>query len=519
MDKERLNEDKAVGNYLYTLKASDRDGDCIDFSIKEGDSHFKIYNQTCTEATVSLKIELDYETADKHDVTWTLDDGHNSIMETAIKIYVLDVNDNAPEFSINPYFISLKEDEDIMTTILALSVTDADSGTNGEFTLNLINPNEFEDMFYLEVSTPDRAYIILNRTLDFEAIQDLLYLVVTAVDHGTGPLTGTTTVYIAQYTLPMFTRPYYFGHVAENQPLDTSVLEISAIDGGQPLQFSIPDINSDFWVETVFSPGGYQKGIIRTAKDFDRESLSEDEATIVFTVVAKEIDNFNQSSSASTSNVTIIVTIEDVNDVIPAFDSQSYIGLIHSDSQQHESVESIEIEVTDLDMFDNGRFGLEMVGDSEAMHTFYLTPEKALNKAYTVIRVQSNLYLGFEKNQKFDFMVVAKETHSVEKFSSTVNVTVMVKEMGVEKPFRKSSDTLLIVVITVLSSAVVLLAVGSILLCFKRISARMTNYKFLYFNVRGRGEIIRLVFAAADVEYEDVRIDREKWRTELKDSK
>lgn len=39
----------------------------------------------------------------------------------------------------------------------------------------------------------------------------------------------------------------------------------------------------------------------------------------------------------------------------------------------------------------------------------------------------------------------------------------------------------------------------------------MSQYKLTYFNGRGRAEIVRLVFAAAGVEYEDVRIEKEQW--------
>jgi len=39
----------------------------------------------------------------------------------------------------------------------------------------------------------------------------------------------------------------------------------------------------------------------------------------------------------------------------------------------------------------------------------------------------------------------------------------------------------------------------------------MTHYKLTYFNVRGRGEIIRLVFAEAGVKYDDIRVEKEKW--------
>ena len=39
----------------------------------------------------------------------------------------------------------------------------------------------------------------------------------------------------------------------------------------------------------------------------------------------------------------------------------------------------------------------------------------------------------------------------------------------------------------------------------------MPTYKLTYFNGRGRAEITRLIFAAAGVPYEDVRIEKEAW--------
>jgi len=39
----------------------------------------------------------------------------------------------------------------------------------------------------------------------------------------------------------------------------------------------------------------------------------------------------------------------------------------------------------------------------------------------------------------------------------------------------------------------------------------MPTYRLIYFNARARAEIIRLIFAAAGVEYEDVRIMKDQW--------
>lgn len=40
----------------------------------------------------------------------------------------------------------------------------------------------------------------------------------------------------------------------------------------------------------------------------------------------------------------------------------------------------------------------------------------------------------------------------------------------------------------------------------------MPSYKLTYFNARGRAEAARLLFAAAGVEFEDIRVDSDKWK-------
>ena len=42
----------------------------------------------------------------------------------------------------------------------------------------------------------------------------------------------------------------------------------------------------------------------------------------------------------------------------------------------------------------------------------------------------------------------------------------------------------------------------------------MSGYKLYYFNVRGRAEVCRLAFAAANIEFEDIRLTQEEWAKE-----
>jgi len=44
----------------------------------------------------------------------------------------------------------------------------------------------------------------------------------------------------------------------------------------------------------------------------------------------------------------------------------------------------------------------------------------------------------------------------------------------------------------------------------------MAQYKLTYYDLKGRGEIIRLIFTVADVDFEDVRVSPEEWKNELK---
>ena len=44
----------------------------------------------------------------------------------------------------------------------------------------------------------------------------------------------------------------------------------------------------------------------------------------------------------------------------------------------------------------------------------------------------------------------------------------------------------------------------------------MPSYKLIYFPIRGRAESIRMVFAVAGVQFENVRINPQEWFTSLK---
>ncbi|XP_070544678.1 cadherin-related family member 1-like [Ptychodera flava] len=435
MDEEQFPEDFPVGDRMYTLIAEDPDGDPVTFSLSAGSTFFDVCNQNDTHAAVFLKRELDYETAASHHVTWFLNDGLNTPVEEDVIVYVTtgEVNENAPEFIGTPYSTFVPEDETVGTTVQTVSATDSDSGQSGHFVFHLEETEDSQGMFDL-MTDPNNstiAYLILNSTLDFETEKGYKPVVV-ATDLGVdpGPLSSSATVTVTvgdvQDTPPRFIFHSYSAKLKENKPENTTALEVQAVDGDiatpQDIEFIIPD-NTDFWIETVH--GSPSRGIIRTKVMFDRESMTEDEFPIVFTVIAQEIDFYNQTLNATTSSTTVAVMIDDVNDMPPAFEKDHYFGEIGEQSPKHSVIANIDIQIEDPDEFDNGRFQIQLVGDEcEAELAFYVTPVTALNKAYVVIRVQNELFLDISKYPSFHFKIYAEETHTTEKFNSTADVTI-----------------------------------------------------------------------------------------------
>ncbi|KAL0979792.1 hypothetical protein UPYG_G00189730 [Umbra pygmaea] len=59
---------------------------------------------------------------------------------------------------------------------------------------------------------------------------------------------------------------------------------------------------------------------------------------------------------------------------------------------------------------------------------------------------------------------------------------------------------------------------GSSIIAFKPVSAgAMTTYKLTYFNMRGRAELARYIFAYANIDFEDDRVEWKDWPS-IKDS-
>lgn len=97
-----------------------------------------------------------------------------------VKVELLDVNDNAPEWKTDPLLISLSEDSLVGTTVWNFSATDLDSGPNKEIRYGLVSqwPALEQPVFSVDSLTGN---LILNGPLDYEKIKEFT-LIVKATD-------------------------------------------------------------------------------------------------------------------------------------------------------------------------------------------------------------------------------------------------------------------------------------------------------------------------------------------------
>ncbi|XP_006822265.1 cadherin-related family member 1-like [Saccoglossus kowalevskii] len=418
-----------AGEIIYTLIASDPDGDCITFGVQDGSEYFDVNDQTCTEAKVKLTKAFDYE------------------VETDITVYIVNVNDHSPEFIGSPYVTYVFEDTSEGTMIYSVTVIDNDVGSSGGCTITITNLDDYDGMFYINSSVVAEkttvADIYLTGTLDFESLR-VYKLNLFAEDFGTdpGPLSSSATLYVnvkdVQDMPPKFIGLPYYADVPENQPVNTSVMEVLAVDGDlgvpQRIRYGIASGQNEadlFWVETITDSG---KGVLYTSVPLDREAVGIDGGIIAFNLTAIEIDQYNQPLSTITTFTRVTILVLDENDGTPYFDQSYYNGSIQENSQMNRKILNIIMIVKDSDStVEMASFELKIINNAVASEAFYVSPDKALFSTHAVIKVRNPDYLDFESVQLFNFQVLAYDL-SEEGLSSTADVTIHVMDMNDNSP-------------------------------------------------------------------------------------
>uniref|UniRef100_A0A8D1SVA2 Protocadherin alpha subfamily C, 2 n=1 Tax=Sus scrofa TaxID=9823 RepID=A0A8D1SVA2_PIG len=185
------------------------------------------------ESTGEIRVNdaIDFEDSNTYEIHVDVTDkGHPPMVgHCTVLVEILDENDNSPEVIITSLALPVREDAQVGTTIALISVSDRDSGANGQVTCSLMPHSPFK-----LVSTFKNYYsLVLDGTLDRESVASY-ELVVTARDGGSPSLWATASVSVevgdVNDNAPVFAQPEYTVFVKENNAPGCHIFTVSARD-------------------------------------------------------------------------------------------------------------------------------------------------------------------------------------------------------------------------------------------------------------------------------------------------
>uniref|UniRef100_A0A8D1BMP7 Protocadherin alpha subfamily C, 2 n=1 Tax=Sus scrofa TaxID=9823 RepID=A0A8D1BMP7_PIG len=231
-----LLETTANGTLVTALNASDADegvnGEIIFSFVSDVPLNIKkTFKIDSTSGEIKLIGRLDYEETKSYEIQVKAVDKGSPPMSNHCKVLVkvLDVNDNAPEMAVTSLSLPVREDSPPNTVIAFISLSDRDSGVNGQMTCTLTPHVPFK-----LVSTFKNYYsLVLDGTLDRESVASY-ELVVSARDGGSPSLWATARVSVevgdVNDNAPVFAQPEYTVFVKENNAPGCHIFTVSARD-------------------------------------------------------------------------------------------------------------------------------------------------------------------------------------------------------------------------------------------------------------------------------------------------
>ncbi|XP_029297871.1 cadherin EGF LAG seven-pass G-type receptor 2-like [Cottoperca gobio] len=292
------------------------------------------------DGTLLAVGSLDRESRETYDLVVKASDAGVPQRETftTIRMSLVDVNDNTPEFSSSSYVSSvLLKDAEKGKLLLTLSAIDRDAGNNSLITYSF----RAGSSPYLALNSETGAVTLTSDVAD--VIEDTeLVLTAMAADHGRPPLNSTARVVVNLRVVSLvegvaFSSSSYNFSLPENQPVGAAVGSVMASSGSDlyDVAYTLKTHTDLFDVDV--------SGAILAKAQLDKE----EQDWFILDVAAVDT-----RTPPTTATALVRVQVEDVNEA-PQFPSEGYKASVFSISPYKTPV--VQVQASDPDVGEEGR--------------------------------------------------------------------------------------------------------------------------------------------------------------------
>ncbi|XP_071336623.1 cadherin-related family member 1a isoform X1 [Trachinotus anak] len=433
-----LSEDTPVGTQIYCLNGTDPEGQEVRYGLSFDPGSKEYFSVDPKSGNITLVEKLDREKQDSIDVLVSITDGQSKVVER-VTIFVMDANDEKPEFQNMPAIIDVLETTKSGSSIYNVEAVDRDTGSGGSVTYYLQNGQS--TLFAI-----DRHSGVLRiksgETLDYEKTKT--HFVTVIAKDGGGNFNGkeqflsssstlTINVIDAQDTPPSFIGTPYFGYVYEVSVQGSEIFTVVAKDGdvGNPNPICYSFDEGD---DGVFS-------INKTSGSITLLTLPMYLKREIFNIKVRASEVSPEGRLMDYAVTTLVIRVVDLNNNPPTFygenGPQNMFQLsMYEHPPEGEILRGLKITVNDSDQGANAKFNLRLIGPGRMLR---VVPQTVLNEAQVTILVEDSAAMDYEKHHFLTYKLLAVEIDTPERFSATADIVIHLLDTNDNAP-KFSSD-------------------------------------------------------------------------------
>ncbi|XP_051019090.1 protocadherin beta-8-like [Acomys russatus] len=362
-----------------------------------------------------LDRALDREEQPELTLTLTALDGGTPARSgtTTVRIEVVDINDNAPQFVQSLYEVQIPENSPLNALVVMVSARDLDAGIHGHVAYSLFQGDGASQSFVINEVTGE---IRLNKELDFETTP-YYNMEIAATDSGgfSGKCSVLVKVVDVNDNAPKLTISSLTSAIPENAPeAVVAVFSVSDPDSGDNGRI-VCSIQNE--LPFLLKPTYKNYYTLVTEGPLDRESRADYNITVTVS---------DLGTPRLTTQHTITVQVSDINDNAPAFTQPSYTLSVRENNSPALHIGTIR--ATDSDSGSNAHitYSLLLPHDLQLASIISINTD---NGQLFALRA-----LDYEALQAFEFWVGATD-QGFPALSSQVLVRVLVLDDNDNAPF------------------------------------------------------------------------------------